>query len=701
MSLNDPQWGKRGSGGPPDLDEIWRNVNRRINELFGRKGGSGDDDPAPAAAAAAARCFRSSGAGILVALVLVVWLASGFYIVDEGRRGVVTRFGKYTETTQPGARWHLPYPIEEKELVDFSQVRTVEVGYRNTPKNKKDNEALMLTDDENIIDIQFAVQYNIKNAEANVFNVRKPDLIVQFIAQTAMGEVVGKAKMDFVLYEGREQIAKSAEKLMQEMLDRYQTGVYVQKVTLQSVQPPDKVQAAFDDAVKAGQDRERFRNEGQAYANDVVPRARGNAARLIEEANGYQAEVIQRAEGDASRFRQIQVEYAKAPAVTRERLYLDMMQTVDRQLEQGAGRPEGRQQQPPVPAARPVDPAECRAGRDCDHGRSVGGAPVHAATAGTDRQPRSRPFARGTARPRPRDGTAMKFTIPILALVVALLLVASQSLYTVDQRQYAIKFQLGEIVETLPNAGLYAKVPLLQNVKFYDKRILLLDNPEPDRITTSEKKPLLVDFFVLWRITDVKQYYISVQGDEEVARRRLSQTVRANLAEEFNKRTVHEAISSERDKIMTTTRQKADADAKTIGVEIVDVRLRRVELPPDVTGPVYARMESERRRVANELRSLGQAESEKIRADADRQRVVILADAYKTAQKTKGDGDAKSSAIYAQAYSANPEFYAFYRSLEAYKATFRSKSDVMVLDPNSEFFRYMKNQGGQGAKAPK
>ena len=326
MSLNDPQWGKRGAGGPPDLDEIWRNVNRRINSLFNRKGGTGDEPPG--GSGPRSPMLPLGGAGILVALVIVVWLASGFYIVDEGRRGVVTRFGKFTETTQPGARWHLPFPIEEKELVDFSQVRTVEVGYRNTPKNKKENEALMLTDDENIIDIQFAVQYNLKSAEANLFNVRKPDLIVQFIAQTAMGEVVGKAKMDFVLYEGREQIAKSAEKLMQEMLDRYQTGVYVQKVTLQSVQPPDKVQAAFDDAVKAGQDRERFRNEGQAYANDVVPRARGNAARLIEEANGYQTEVVQRADGDASRFRQIQVEYAKAPGVTRERLYLDMMQTV-------------------------------------------------------------------------------------------------------------------------------------------------------------------------------------------------------------------------------------------------------------------------------------------------------------------------------------------------------------------------------------
>jgi membrane protease subunit HflC len=295
----------------------------------------------------------------------------------------------------------------------------------------------------------------------------------------------------------------------------------------------------------------------------------------------------------------------------------------------------------------------------------------------------------------------MRFTMPLLALLVALLLVASQSLYTVDQTKFAIRFQLGEIIETQSNAGLYAKVPLLQNVKYYDKRILLLDNAEPDRITTSEKKPLLVDFFVLWRITDVKQYYVSVQGDEESARRRISQTVRANLAEEFNKRTMHDAISAERDKIMTTTRQKADVDAKSIGVEIVDVRLRRVELPPDVTGPVFARMESERRRVANELRSLGQAESEKIRADADRQREVILADAYRQSQQLKGEGDAKASAIYAQAYGANPEFYAFYRSLEAYKSTFRSKSDVMVLDPGSDFFRYLKNQGPGGGKAAK
>jgi modulator of FtsH protease HflK len=326
MSLNDPQWGKRGnSSGPPDLDEIWRNVNRRMSELLGRRGG---DDGGNGAGGPPRRGLALGGAGLLVALVLIVWLASGFYIVDEGRRGVVTRFGKFTETTQPGPRWHLPFPVEAVELVDFSQVRTLEIGYRNTTANRNAKEATMLTEDENIIDIQFAVQYNLNSAENFVFNNRKPEEMVKVLAESAIREIVGKAKMDFVLYEGREQIAQQTRDLMQRSMDNYKTGVFIQKVTLQSVQPPDKVQAAFDDAVKAAQDRVRLVNEGQAYANGVVPSARGNAARLLEEANGYNTEVTQRAEGDASRFKSVLSEYAKAPGVTRDRLYLDMMQTV-------------------------------------------------------------------------------------------------------------------------------------------------------------------------------------------------------------------------------------------------------------------------------------------------------------------------------------------------------------------------------------
>jgi membrane protease subunit HflC len=285
----------------------------------------------------------------------------------------------------------------------------------------------------------------------------------------------------------------------------------------------------------------------------------------------------------------------------------------------------------------------------------------------------------------------------ILVAIVAIFLLAASSLYIVDQRQQAILFQLGEVVDVKTSPGLYFKIPLAQNVRYFDSRILTMDTAEPERFITSEKKNVLVDLFVKWRIVDVKQYYISVRGDEMLAQTRLSQTVNSSLRDEFGNRTVHDVVSGERDKIMEIMRQKADADARKIGVEVVDVRLKRVDLPQEVSESVYRRMEAERKRVANELRSTGSAESEKIRADADRQREVILAEAYRQAQEIKGEGDAKASAIYASAFQPNPEFYAFYRSMEAYKQSFKNKSDMMVLEPNSEFFKYMKNPG-RGSK---
>ncbi len=284
--------------------------------------------------------------------------------------------------------------------------------------------------------------------------------------------------------------------------------------------------------------------------------------------------------------------------------------------------------------------------------------------------------------------------VPILAVVVAVLLVASQSLFTVDQRQFAMTFQLGEVVSVKTEPGLYFKIPLVQNVKFFEKRILTLDVPEAERFITSEKKNVLVDSFVKWRITDVLQFYRSVAGDEEQAKRRLVQAVNASLREEFGKRTVQEVVSGERDAIMEIMREKANQDATKIGVEIVDVRLKRVDLPQEVSESVYRRMEAERKRVANELRSQGAAESERIRADADKQREVILADAYRRAQQVKGEGDARAAAIYAKAYGQNPEFYSFYRSLDAYRATFQNKSDILVLEPGTEFFRYLREPTG-------
>lgn len=277
----------------------------------------------------------------------------------------------------------------------------------------------------------------------------------------------------------------------------------------------------------------------------------------------------------------------------------------------------------------------------------------------------------------------------VLAIIVVLFLLVSSSLYIVDQRQKAIVFQLGEVVSVKESPGLYFKIPMVQNVRFFDSRILTMDAEEPDRFITSEKKNVLVDLFVKWRIVDVKQYYISVRGDEALARVRLAQTVNSSLRDEFGNRTVHEVVSGQRDKIMEIMRQKADADARNIGVEVVDVRLKRVDLPKEVSESVYRRMEAERKRVANELRSTGFADSEKIRSNADRQREVIMAKAYRDAQKTKGEGDAKATEIYAEAFQRNPEFYSFYRSLEAYKQSFQNKSDMMVLEPNSEFFKYL------------
>lgn len=340
FSLNDPRWGRgsqnderpqnqdgrRPNDGPPDLDQLWRDFNQRLNRLFGNKNGGGGDSGGggftPDMKGA------GIGAGLVAIVVLFLWLVSGFFIVQEGQTGVVMTFGKYSHSTPAGFNWRWPYPIQSHETVNVSQIRTVEVGYRGNIKNKQPKESLMLTEDENIIDIQFAVQYRLKSAADWVFNNRNQEEMVKQVAETAMREIVGKNKMDFVLYEGREKVAFDTSELMQKILDSYNSGAQISTVTMQGVQPPEQVQAAFDDAVRAGQDRERQKNEGQAYANEVIPKARGAAARLMQESEAYRSRVTASADGNASRFKQVLVEYQKAPAVTRDRLYLETMQQI-------------------------------------------------------------------------------------------------------------------------------------------------------------------------------------------------------------------------------------------------------------------------------------------------------------------------------------------------------------------------------------
>ena len=354
FNLNDPGWGRGSNGGnngngngsepprrpdqrgdgPPDLDEVWRDFNNKLGSLFGRKprrggnnpfGGGGQRSGGPAMPKGSPKMF-----GGLVVVALGLWLASGFLVVQEGQVAVVTKFGKYTKTLGPGLQWHLPYPIEDHQAVNISQLRTFEVGFRGTSRNKVLPESLMLTNDENIIDIQYVVQYRLmpEGAPDYLFNTADPDESVRQAVETAMREVVGRKSMDFVLYEGRTEVAGEVQRLTQDILDRYRSGVQVSTVAIQNVQPPEQVQAAFDDAVKAGQDRERLINEGNAYANKILPETEGMVARMLQDAEGYRARVVGQAQGDAARFTSVEAEFSKAPKVTRERLYLSTMQEI-------------------------------------------------------------------------------------------------------------------------------------------------------------------------------------------------------------------------------------------------------------------------------------------------------------------------------------------------------------------------------------
>ena len=330
-----PRWGrkhaplaqdsKRPGEGPPDLDQMWRDFNARLNRMFGARNGGDSGGPGS---------FRpdskgaSAAAMVIVGIIGVIWLGSGTFIVQEGHKAVVTTFGEVSHTAGSGLNWRWPAPFQAHQTVNVSQVRTEEVGYRGSVGSKNPKEALMLTDDENIIDIQFAVQYTLNDPVAWLFNNRETSETVRQVAESAIREVVGRSKMDFVLYEGREKVAYDTHQLMQQIIQNYKLGAQITNVTMQAVQPPEQVQGAFDDAVKAGQDRARARNEGEAYANQVIPQARGAAFRLLQDAEAYRSMVTENATGNASRFNQVVTEYAKAPAVTRDRMYLDTMQQI-------------------------------------------------------------------------------------------------------------------------------------------------------------------------------------------------------------------------------------------------------------------------------------------------------------------------------------------------------------------------------------
>ncbi len=344
-NLNDPGWGrgnqnqdnnpnnKPGHSGPPDLDQVWNDFSKRLGGLLGGKGGGNGRRPGAPHGGGGLPSLPGPSPKLLVILLVLaglLWLGSGFMIVQEGQVAVVTRFGQYIKTLNPGLQWRLPYPIEDSQQVNISRLRTFEVGFRGSSRNRVLTESQMLTQDENIVDVQYVVQYRLMadGAPSYLFNTANPDESVRQAAETAMREIVGRKPMDFVLYSGRTEVASEVQSLAQTILDRYRTGIEISTVAIQNVQPPEPVQAAFDDAVKAGQDRERQINEANAYTSKVIPEAEGQASRMIQDAEGYRAKVVGQAEGDTARFNSILVEYNKAPDITRERIYLQSMQDI-------------------------------------------------------------------------------------------------------------------------------------------------------------------------------------------------------------------------------------------------------------------------------------------------------------------------------------------------------------------------------------
>ncbi|MBL8305946.1 MAG: FtsH protease activity modulator HflK [Rubrivivax sp.] len=317
--------------GPPDLDELWRDFNRKLSGLFGGKGGGGsgrNDERQPGGPFQPDAKSAGIGALLIVGVVAAIWLGSGFFIVQEGHKAVITTFGKYSTTTEAGWQWRMPYPIQAHEVVAVTRLQSVEVGRNTVGQATGLKDSSMLTQDENIVDIRFTVQYRTTDPRAYLFENYRPDEAVVQAAESAVREIVGRSKVDQVLYEQRDAIAVELAKNIQSQLDRLKAGITVANVNMQNVQVPETVQAAFNDAFKAGADRDRFKNEGQAYASDIIPKARGTASRLLEEAEGYRSRVTATAEGDAQRFRSVLAEYQKAPGVTRDRLYLETMQQV-------------------------------------------------------------------------------------------------------------------------------------------------------------------------------------------------------------------------------------------------------------------------------------------------------------------------------------------------------------------------------------
>ena len=653
---------------PPDLEDLLRRGQDRLQQLL--PGG------------------HFSGMGIALVLIgaLAIWGLSGFFRVQSEELGVVLRFGKHVRTVQPGLNYHLPYPIETVLLPKALRVSTISIGMtliedparRGRTMRDVPEESLMLTGDENIVDVDFTVLWRIKpDGVGNyLFNIQNPEGTVKAVAESAMREVVGRSNIQPILTGARTTNEAAVQELMQKTLDSYGSGILVTQVQMQKVDPPAQVIDAFRDVQAARADLERLQNEAQTYANRVVPEARGRAAQILQVAEGYKEQAVAEAKGQSARFLKVYDEYKKAPDVTRQRIYLETMERILGGSEKlvydggivGAG-------------PRAVSAAE----------RVVAAASRHAGPDG--------PAAAGWRHTMRSPVTGIAALIALFVVIV----VGYSSVFTVAQTEQVLVVRLGEPVRVVTEPGLNFKAPFIDSVISIDKRILDLENPSQE-VIASDQKRLVVDAFARYRIKNPLRFYQSV-GTIQAANVQLTTLLNASLRRVLGEVPFITVVRDEREALMLRIREQLDREADGYGIQVVDVRIRRADLPEQNSQAVYQRMQTERQRQAAEFRAQGAQNAQEIRSKADREATVIVAEANSTAEQTRGVGDAERNRLFAEAYGKDPDFFAFYRSMTAYENGLKSNDTRFLLRPDSEFFRFFANPSGAppaaAAAAPK
>ncbi len=668
-----PGPGRRGPR-PPDFEELLRRGQSQFRRYL--PGGFG----------------TGSGIAIAIVAVVVIWLASGFYRVLPDEVGIVLRFGAYNRTTQPGLNYHLPSPIETALTPSVTRVNRIEIGYRSgetetgreAAAGQVPEEGLMLTGDENIVDINFTVFWVIKDAKEYLFNIRDQELTVKSAAESAMREIVGETPIAQALSEGRAKVEADTSSLLQSILDSYGAGIAVTQLQLQRVDPPAEV-------------------------IELVPRRSGGTRRSGAPAQRGRGLSQQHRPGGARRRGADRAAGGGLPAGDgcprpgrRRPLPLGLPR-----LQDLAGRHP--------PTALPRDHGGGAEEQPQGHHRQIGGrsrrGAALSAVAGVGRR-QSRRGRRGdaaavdgrgepaaTGRRRPAIGRSMgrRALFSAAAALIVIGILAMSALFIVSQTEQALLLQFGKPIRVVTEPGLRIKQPFIQNVMIYDKRLLDFE-PPPEEVIASDQKRLIVDTYARYRITDPLLFYQTV-GSEAIVRARLGALVSGSLRQVIGSVTLSALLSPQRAPIMRQIRDEVAGQAKPLGIDVVDVRIRRADLPPQNSEAIYARMRSERQQQAALFRGQGTQAAKTVRANADRERTVILADAQRDAQKVRGDGDAKTIQIYAEAYGQDQKFFAFYRSLQAYRDALNGNTTSFVLNPSNSFFRFFENPGGAATEA--